>query len=100
MNNLPKEPPLGLLMSMAMRYDHAIGCPGYYDQPIFAKAGITHAERVEGTLTTMRQIYEEVPGNGFYSPEKEDEYVRAYDAACGRTDPKELEAAFRKAVEK
>jgi len=69
--NLPKEPPPGLLMSMALRYDHGLGCDGYYD--MFG-AG-EHEKRLRGTLATMRQIYEEVSGNGFYRPEREAFYA-------------------------
>lgn len=69
---LPKEPSPGLLMSMALRYDHALGCDGYYDSP---ESGITHAQRLKSTLSTMRQIYEEVAGTGFYAPDKESSYA-------------------------
>lgn len=69
--SLPKEPPPGLLMSMAIRYDHALGCPGYYDM---LGEGM-HQKRLAGTLTTMRQLYEEVSGNGFYRPALEAEYA-------------------------
>ena len=68
---LPKEPPLGLLMSMALRYDHGLGCPEYYD--MFGEG--EHVKRLESTLTTMRQLYEEVSGYGFYSPEREEFYT-------------------------
>lgn len=73
---LPKKAPLGLLVSMAIRYDHGLGVPGYYDQQMLAGMdGITHAQRFASTLRTMRQIYEEVSGNGFYSPEREADYA-------------------------
>jgi hypothetical protein len=85
---MPKEPPHGLLMSMAIRFDHALGVPGYYDQ-FSALAvvsdmprGLTHAQRLESTLRTMRQLYEEVSGYGFYSKAKEAEY-----AAMARHEP-------------
>lgn len=71
---LPKEPPPGLLMSMAIRYDHSLGLPGYYDQKMFQPLSTTHAEKLEATLAIMRQIYEEVSGHGFWSPEKEQLY--------------------------
>ncbi len=71
---VPKEPPEGLLISMAVRYDHGLGCPGYYDDsPV--QLGPTHAQRLESTISTMRQLYEEVAGFGFYKPEKEASYV-------------------------
>jgi hypothetical protein len=62
-------------MSMAIRYDHALGCSGYYDQPMFKDSGVTHVQRLETTLEIMRQLYEEVAGYGFYSPEKESKYL-------------------------
>lgn len=73
---LPKEPPPGLLMSMAIRYDHGLGLPGYYDSLPTAH-GLTHAMRLESTLRTMRQLYEEVSGHGFYSAARTAEYAAA-----------------------
>ena len=74
--DMPKEPPPGLLMSMAIRFDHGLGVPGYYDQEWFHRPGQpSHAARVEATLTMMRQLYEEVSGHGFYSRAKEAEYA-------------------------
>jgi len=65
--SLPQEPPAGLLMSMALRFDHGLGCGGYYD----AICGDgEHQKRLESTLTVMRQLYEEVSGHGFYSLEQ------------------------------
>lgn len=106
---LPAEPPRGLLMSMAMRYDHALGAPGFYDQ--FAQFGlghgITHAQRLDGTLRTMRQLYEEVSGHGFYSPERDAWYVEQASAApaAGRTLTHkdlqdEIHAQARKLIER
>ena len=70
---IPVNPPKGLLMSMAIRSDHAIAWPGYYDKyPRWE--GCTHARMVEATLTEMNQLYEEVAGTGFYSFDKETEY--------------------------
>ena len=66
MKPLPQKPPQGLLMSMAIRYDHGLGVDGYYDQPLFATSGLTHKQRLESTLTTMLQLYEEVAGWGFF----------------------------------
>ena len=77
-SRLPKDPPPGLLMSMAIRYDHALGCDGYYDHPVFGQ-GLTHKQHLEGTLITMRQLYEEVSGYGFYSPEQEEGYKKSMD---------------------
>lgn len=66
--DLPDEPPSGLLMSMAIRFDHGLGLPGYYDAAPFRSPGQpSHAQRLDATLRTMRQLYEEVSGYGFYS---------------------------------
>jgi hypothetical protein len=83
MSDKTNEPPIGLLMSMAIRYDHALGQPGYYDQPLFKSImeGTTHADRVEATIRTMRQLWAEVTGNGFYSPDKEQGYADMYAAS-------------------
>ena len=69
---MPKEPTMGLLISMAIRYDHGLAIPSYYDNlPI----GQTHKQRFDSTISMMRQIYEEVSGHGFYSKDKEAEYL-------------------------
>ena len=68
---LPKEPPPGLLMSMAIRMDHGLGVPGYYDQDFFRASGLTHQQRLEAALVSMRQLYEEVAGYGFHSAARE-----------------------------
>lgn len=85
---LPETPPPGLLMSMAIRYDHGLGVPGYYDQPMFKREnGPSHAQRLVAALTTMRQLYEEVAGTGFYSFTKEAAYAaRAEEAGTLETD--------------
>ena len=57
------EPPPGLLMSMAIRWDHALGLDGYYDQ--FGKPG-DHKLKLESTLRDMRRLWEEVTGRGFF----------------------------------
>lgn len=63
---VPAEPTDELLMSMAIRYDHGLGVPGYYDQPIFGGENIGHEARLRTALTTMRQLHEEVVGAGFH----------------------------------
>lgn len=81
---LPQQPPLGLLVSMAMRYDHGLGMPGYYDSLAslgLGWKGVAHKQRLLGTLATMRQLYEEVSGHGFYRPELEASYASRADAA-------------------
>lgn len=73
---VPKVPSPGLLMSMALRSDHGLGCPEYYDQEMFGAKlyPMTHADMVESAITQMRQLHEEVVGTGFYDVTKEDEY--------------------------
>lgn len=56
--NLPQNPPDGLLWNMALRYDHGLGCDGYYD--IINNESGYHERRVQSTLRQMRQLYEEV----------------------------------------
>lgn len=65
---VPVEPTPELLRSMATRYDHGLGVPGYYDQPIFGAENVGHEKRLEATIRTMRQLHEEVVGTGFYRP--------------------------------
>lgn len=69
------EPSMGLLVSMAIRMDHGLGVPGYYDQPMFGNSGPTHQQRLDAAITTARQMWEEATGHGFYRPEKEAEYA-------------------------
>lgn len=74
---VPEAPSEGLLMSMAIRQDHGLGVPGYYDQPLMQRAnhGVSHARMVECALSDMRKLHEEVVGSGFYSPGKESDYA-------------------------
>lgn len=62
-SELPEEPPYDLLFSMALRYDHGLGCDGYYDM-LYGDG--EHNKRLESTISIMRQLYEEVSGHGFY----------------------------------
>ena len=79
---VPKEPTLGVLMSLALRRDHALGHIGYYDKP-GGEPWETHARRLEAALTEARQQYEEVVGAGFYSVEREQHYAMLAAAAKG-----------------
>lgn len=63
---VPIDPTDELLKSMAVRYDHGLGVPGYYDEPVFGAENVGHAKRLESTIRTMRQLHEEVVGAGFY----------------------------------
>jgi hypothetical protein len=62
---VPIKPSDEHITSMAIRSDHGLGVPGYYDTlPI--QFGATHAQRMESTKREMRQLYEEAIGEGFY----------------------------------
>lgn len=60
---LPKEPPADLIESMCYRYAHDFGLDKDPDSPL--SSGWTMQER-QSLRSTMRQLYEEVSGNGFY----------------------------------
>ena len=83
---VPKEPSIGRLVSMAIRSDHGLGVPGYYDQVLFQNEGLTHAKRMEVAIRDMRQLYEEATGRGFYNDGREDEYKAMLAAAKGERD--------------
>jgi len=62
---VPIKPSDGHLKSMAIRYDHGLGIDGYYDtKPI--QFGASHKQRLDSTISQMRQLYEEAIGEGFY----------------------------------
>ena len=74
---VPVEPSPGLLASMAMRNDHSFGMPRQTlpgEMNIFT-FGYTQEMR-EVAMRDMAKLYEEVVGTGFYSPEREDRYVK------------------------
>lgn len=76
---LPIEPPEGLLHSMAIRYDHGLAIPQYYDQLSCHQSTSdgAHEDNYNHTITLMRQLYEEVAGHGFFSwPSGAIEYQR------------------------
>lgn len=72
---IPLKPPKALLISMAIRSDHGLGVPGYYDQALFANQGISHAQRFDAEISSMRQLYEEVTGAGFYQHSNAQRYL-------------------------
>ena len=80
---IPAKPPRELLLSMAMRENHAWGAPGYFDSDeeilaarksedlsvrLMANQALTAQEK-ENSLVTFRQLHEEVVGRGFYKYE-------------------------------
>ena len=74
---VPKTPTDGLINSMCMRMHHDFGCDRqeFETGGIKISAGWTPEER-EALASTMRQLYEEVVGEGFYKPEDEDLYAK------------------------
>lgn len=69
---VPVEPTQGVLVSMAIRRDHGLGCPNYYDSPVFGADNVGHKRRMEVAIIEARQQYEEVVGRGFYRIEIEE----------------------------
>jgi hypothetical protein len=67
---LPKEPPMELLVSMAMRVNHGFG--------------LDDARSQEVQISDMRKVYEEVSGHGFYSEEVKGRYSAMMKATDGR----------------
>jgi len=88
---VPVYPPAELLMSMALRLDHALGCPGYYDEGLAKRDGITHARMLEVALQQMSQVYEEVSGRGFYNEKRKDYYASLLPPAPVQAAPQEQE---------
>ena len=75
---VPVEATEGLLISMALRMDHAFGMPdmGEFE---YRKPNIRAWQ--DARLTELRKAHEEVVGTGFYSPEKEADYTAMLAAA-------------------
>lgn len=73
-------------MSMAVRQDHALGVPGYYDQDFFGASKVPHEARVRLAIDAMRKVYEEVVGDGFYRPEFAGRYRAMIGAALPPSD--------------
>jgi hypothetical protein len=70
-----REPSPALLVSMAMRFDHALAMP---NSPSFS--GISDEQRRQKAvqlLIDMRRAHEEVVGTGFHHPEREQFYLDA-----------------------
>lgn len=83
---VPREASPGLLVSMAIRSDHALAVPGYYDGDMFPASNVTHADRLMAAVRTARQMHEEVVGIGYYRPEKEVDYATMPTAARAETE--------------
>jgi hypothetical protein len=87
---VPVEPTDGLLMSIAMRFDHAIAMPGFYDQQMLGGKPGDHARRLSSLIADARRAHEEIVGKGFYAPEREDDYKASLLAASqGERDRKD-----------
>lgn len=66
-----KEPPPGLLVSIALRLDHGLFMPNI----LTGETEEQHQRRIEVALQDARRAWEECSGNGFYSPEREAGYL-------------------------
>ena len=78
---LPEQPPLSLLVSMALRVNHGFGLDDIRSQQV--------------QLSDMRKVYEEVSGQGFYRRERAELYrglVKGSDTAAPFPDPDPLMA--------
>jgi hypothetical protein len=69
---VPVQPSTGLLVSMAMRWDHSFGLPAYDFGGI--QMGYTPEMRAS-LLVSMGQLHEEVVGTGFYRADREARYT-------------------------
>lgn len=69
---VPQKPPEALLISMALRYNHAFGLMDRKSQEVL--------------LTEMKQVHQEVVGTGFYSPDKAQWYL---DLLCPEGEERE-----------
>ena len=75
---LPKEPPPGLLQSMATCYDHSFGLQSPFETEE------QHKERQERILYEMRKYYDEISGYGYFK------YVNNISSILSETDFKNL----------
>lgn len=115
---VPVKPTRGLLISMAIRSDHGLGIPGYYDEmrehlpADHPMKSVTHAQRMQSTMNSMRQLHEEVVGTGFYKPEREASYAgmqpmprgdgQGFDEPVGIhviVEPEEWRPSIREAID-
>ena len=65
-----KEPPYGLLVSIALRLDHGL----FLKQSLIGETDDQHKRRIEVALSDARKAWEECSGNGFYHQTHENEY--------------------------
>lgn len=74
---VPVKPPIGLLVSIAMRLDHSFGM----NMPTLTKDGFVNEtdeewyQRQRVLITDAGRAYDEIVGEGFYAPDKEQWYV-------------------------
>lgn len=73
MYNLPEEPPIGLLESMATCLDHSFGLWEEYLK--YPENHILHKSKRQrdNVLSDMRKLYDEVAGVGYFNWEKSNE---------------------------
>lgn len=97
----------GLLSSMMLRWDHGVfmpraACAFFSDGPKLADAYKDASDRYDRMAANGpgddHQLYEEMTGRGFYSPDREDWYKNMFNAAL-RDEREWLNGGRDKAIE-
>jgi len=76
-----RNPSRALKISMAMRLDHGFGIPNIDLSTMQPETEEQHKRRQEVLLQDIDRMFEEISGNGFYSPEQEAWYLANDKAA-------------------
>jgi len=71
-----EEPPLGLLISMAVCLDHGFAAPDFGALDWRKPSVPAYQQRV---LADMRKVWDEVKGRGYWRPERNADYERMID---------------------
>lgn len=100
--NLPKEPDPRLIESMCLRFDHshAMRVPRFQNGSFEIETEEEFERRREGNRRAMRQLYEEVSGNGFYQyPNPKDKMNKSICLTLPEGDQSDLEIAVSRFIE-
>lgn len=82
MVRVPREPSIGLLVSIACRLDHSFYAQRTGMSPfILDESDDEFRRRQQSLLADAKRAHEEIVGKGFYAPEREDYYVAMPAAA-------------------
>lgn len=98
--NLPKEPDPRLIESMCLRYDHshAMRAPRLQNGSFIVETVEEFERRRDANRRVMRQLYEEVSGNGFYQYPKET-MNKSISLTLPEGDQSDLEIAVSRFIE-